>query len=236
MKVKLELATNPTAFSKLQVVKAVFEGVIYSLKAAKKYVDENLQIIKNPVNDVTLGGILDLKFGDAENNKVIDLLKEIYSVTPLSDEDFTQEEDSTAAQKLRQMLKRQSDVAPTKPYEVTDGELGVTIHSYDEMTIEWQNKSLFNNKQSERVIAGLRDAHLDVIETPVVYKDDDKDSVMLTISKRFPSGTKVNELQDFSLHVHRFILATCKIIALEEELEAANENVTDAFDELCDYE
>lgn len=227
MKVRLEYATNPTAFSQIQVVRAVLEGTSYNLKGAKEYVDENLQIIKESHNGVAIGGILDLKFEDAENNKIIDLLKETYSVTPLSDEDFEPAKPDEEAT---------TTPAVTKPYEVTEGELGVTIHSYDEMTIEWQNKSLFNNKQAERVMAGLKDAHFDVIETPVVYKGDDKDSVMLTFSKRFSSGTKINELRDFSLHVHRFILATCKIIALEEELEAANENVTDAFDELCDYE
>ena len=216
MKVKLEYATNPTALSKIQIVKAVLEGTSYNLKGAKEYVDENLQIIKDSINGTTLRGILDLKFEDAENNKVIDLLKKTHSVTPLSDKDLIH--------------------SVIKPYEVTEEELGITIHSYDETTIKWQNKSLFNNKQAKRVIAGLRDAHLDVIETPVVYKDDDKDLVMLTISKRFQSGTKIIELRDFSLNIHRFILATCKIIALEEELEAANENVTDAFDELCDYE
>lgn len=228
MKVKLEYTNDPSFFSTLRVVKAVLEGTSYNLKGAKEYVDENLQIIKNPVNDVTLGGILDLKFEDAENNKVIDLLKETYSVVPLSDEDFEPakpaDEEATAIP------------AVTKPYEVTEGELGVRINSYDEMVIEWQNKSLFNNKQAERVMAGLKDAHFDVIETPVVYKGDDKDSVMLTFNKRFPSGTNLKKLRDFSLYVHRFILAICKIIALEEELEAANENVTDAFDELCDYE
>lgn len=235
MKVKLEYATNPTAFSKLQVVKAVLDGTSYNLRGSEEYVDENLQIIKDLTNGATLGGILDLKFEDVENNKIIELLKETYSVTPLSDKDFTQEEDSTAAKKLRKMLKWQSNVAPTKPYEVTERELGVTIHSFDETTITWQNKSLLNKKQAERVISGLRDAHLDVTETPAIYKGDE-DSVLLTIKKHFPSGTDIRKLKDLSLCVHKFILGVCRMIVLEEELEDAKENSIDAFNTLRDYE
>ena len=59
MKVRLELVSNPTAFSKIQVVKAVLDGTSYNLRGAKEYVDENLQIIKDSINGATLGGILD---------------------------------------------------------------------------------------------------------------------------------------------------------------------------------
>lgn len=227
MKVKLELVSNPTAFSKLQVVKAVLEGTSYNLKGAKKYVDENLQIIKDQIHGTTLGGILDLKFEDVENNKVIDLLKETYSVTPLSDEE------AAAAQKIRKMLKRHS---ATKPCKGVEEELGIRIFSHDEMAIIWQNKSLFNKKQAERVIAGLKDADLQVAEMPIVCPDEEEDSVMLTIEKRFPSGTDLTKLRNFSLHVHIFISVVCEIVNLEERLENAKENAIDAFDELRDYE
>lgn len=227
MKVKLEYCgSDPTVF-KIPIVKAVKEGTSYNLRGAKEYVDKNLQIIKDPFVGATLGGILDLKFEDAENNKIIDLLKETYSVTPLSDEDFI------AAQKIRKMLKRHSVTMSCKEIE---GELGVRIFSCDEMEIMWQNKSLFNKKQAERVIAGLKDADLQVIETPVVCPDEDEDSVMLTIEKRFPSGTDLTKLRDFSLHVHIFISVVCEIVNLEERLENAKENSIDAFNELRDYE
>lgn len=227
MKVKLEYATNPTALSKIQIVKAVFEGTSYNLKGAKEYVDENLQIIKDSINGATLGGILDLKFEDVENNKIIDLLKETYSVTPLSDEE------AAAAQKIRKMLKRHS---VTKPYKGVEEELGIRIFSHDEMAIIWQNKSLFNKKQAERVIAGLKDADLQVAEMPIVCPDEEEDSVMLTIEKRFPSGTDLTKLRNFSLHVHVFISVVCEIVNLEERLENARVNSIDAFEELRDYE
>lgn len=226
MKVKLEYATNPAAFSNLQVVKAVLEGTSYNLKGAKEYVDENLQIIKDQIHGNTLGGILDLKFEDAENNKVIDLLKETYSVTPLSDKE------AMAAQKIRKMPKRHY---VTKPCKGIEEELGIRIFSCDEMVM-WQNKSLFNKKQAERVIAGLKDADLQVTETPVVCPDEEEDSVMLTIEKHFPSGTDLTKLRNFSLHIHIFISAVCEIVNLEERLENAKVNAIDAFDELRDYE
>ena len=155
------------------------------------------------------------------------MLKETYSVTPLSDEE------AKAAQKIRKMLKRHS---ATKLCKGIEEELGIRIFSCDETAIMWQNKSLFNKKQAERVIAGLKDADLQVTETPVVCPDEEEDSVMLTIEKRFPSGTDLTKLRNFSLHVHIFISAVCEIVNLEERLENARVNSIDAFEELRDYE
>lgn len=126
------------------------------------------------------------------------------------------------------------DVCEQKLQEVTDDDLGVSIHSIDEMTIGWQCKMLFTHKQAARVISGLRDAKFNVTEVLVMHEGNKV--TMLVVTKTFPSGTRSKELKKFEYLLHRFTYHVCEMINLEERVEGAKERAIDAFDELQDYE
>lgn len=118
--------------------------------------------------------------------------------------------------------------------EVTDDDLGVSIHSIDEMSIGWQRKALFSYKQAARVMAGLRDAKFNVTEANVMYEG--QKTTMLVVTKIFPTGTRKKDLEKFEKLLHTFMLAICEVVSLEERIESAKELAIEAFDNLQDYE
>lgn len=118
--------------------------------------------------------------------------------------------------------------------EVTDDDLGVSIHSIDETSIGWQCKMLFTHEQAARVMAGLHDATFNVTETLVTH-DGDK-ATMLVITKTFPTGTRKKDLEKFEKLIHIFIQTVCAVVSLEDALEGAKERAIEAFNELRDYE
>lgn len=118
--------------------------------------------------------------------------------------------------------------------EVTDDDLGVSIHSIDETSIGWQCKMLFTHEQAARVMAGLHDATFNVTETLVTH-DDDK-ATMLVITKTFPTGTRKKDLEKFEKLIRIFIQTVCAVVSLEDALEGAKERAIEAFNELRDYE
>ena len=124
--------------------------------------------------------------------------------------------------------------AERKLQEVTVDDLGVSIHSIDEMSIGWQRKMLFTHEQATRVIASLLDAKINVTETHVMYEGHK--TTMLVATKTFPSGAGKEDLEKFEDLIHAFICTVCEIIDLEERLESAKENAIKAFNELRDYE
>ena len=118
--------------------------------------------------------------------------------------------------------------------EVTDDDLGVSIHSIDETSIGWQCKMLFTHEQAARVMAGLHDATFNVTETLVTH-DGDK-ATMLVITKTFPTGTRKKDLEKFEKLIRIFIQTVCAVVSLEDALEGAKERAIEAFNELRDYE
>lgn len=122
----------------------------------------------------------------------------------------------------------------TKPQEVTDEDLGVSIHSIDEMSIGWQCKMLFSHEQATRVLAGLHDAKFNVTETHVTYKGDK--ATMLVITKTFPNGTRKKDLEKFEEPIRNFIHAVCTTVSLEDALEDAKEAAIKAFEDIRNYE
>ena len=126
------------------------------------------------------------------------------------------------------------DVCEKKLQEVTEDDLGVSIHSIDEMSIGWQRKALFSHEQATRVMAGLRDAKFNVTETNVMREG--QKTTMLIVTKTFPSGTKKKDLQKFEHLLHAFMCAVCDVVDLEERLEGVKQFAIDAFNELQDYE
>ena len=131
--------------------------------------------------------------------------------------------------KLNQMkIKQEMQI------EITDNDLGVSIHSIDEESIGWQCKMLFTHEQAARVMAGLHDATFNVTETLVTY-DGDK-ATMLVITKTFPTGTRKKDLEKFEKLIHIFIQTVCAVVSLEDALEGAKERAIEAFNELRDYE
>ena len=118
--------------------------------------------------------------------------------------------------------------------EVTDDNLGVSIHSIDETSIGWQCKMLFTHEQAARVMAGLHDATFNVTETLVTH-DGDK-ATMLVITKTFPTGTRKKDLEKFEKLICIFIQTVCAVVSLEDALEGAKERAIEAFNELRDYE
>lgn len=122
----------------------------------------------------------------------------------------------------------------TKSQEVTDDDLGVSIHSIDEESIGWQCKMLFTHEQAARVMAGLHDATFNVTETLVTH-DGDK-ATMLVITKTFPTGTRKKDLEKFEKLIRIFIQTVCAVVSLEDALEGAKERAIEAFNELRDYE
>lgn len=121
-----------------------------------------------------------------------------------------------------------------KSQEITDDDLGVSIHSIDEESIGWQCKMLFTHEQAARVMAGLHDAKFNVTETLVMH-DGDK-ATMLVITKTFPTGTRKKDLEKFEKLIRIFIQTVCAIVSLEDALEGAKERAIEAFNELQDYE
>lgn len=118
--------------------------------------------------------------------------------------------------------------------EVTDDDLGVSIHSIDETSIGWQCKMLFTHEQATRVMAGLHDATFNVTETLVTH-DGDK-ATMLVITKTFPTSTRKKDLEKFEKLIRIFIQTVCAVVSLEDALEGAKERAIEAFNELRDYE
>lgn len=118
--------------------------------------------------------------------------------------------------------------------EVTDDDLGVSIHSIDKMSIGWQRKALFSYKQAARVMAGLRDAKFNVTEANVMYEG--QKTTMLVVTKTFPTGTRKKDLEKFEKLLHTFMHTVCHVVDIEERLEYVKELAIDAFDELQDYE
>lgn len=121
-----------------------------------------------------------------------------------------------------------------KLQEITDDELGVSIHSIDEESIGWQCKILFNHGQATRVLAGLHDAKFNVTEALVMHEGNKV--TMLVITKTFPTGTRKKDLDKFEKLLRTFIYTVCKVVSLENELEVTKERAIEAFDELQDYE
>lgn len=122
----------------------------------------------------------------------------------------------------------------TKSQEVTNDDLGVSIHSIDETSIGWQCKILFNHEQATRVLAGLHDAKFNVTETLVMHEGNKV--TMLVITKTFPTGTRKKDLENFEKLLRTFIYTVCKVVSLEINLEDAKESAIEAFNELQDYE
>lgn len=121
-----------------------------------------------------------------------------------------------------------------KLQEVTDDDLGVSIHSIDEESIGWQCKILFNHRQATRVLAGLHDAKFNVTEAHVTYEGDK--ATMLVITKTFPTGTRKKDLEKFEELIHKFVRSTCEIVNLEERIESAKEAAIAAFEDIRNYE
>lgn len=121
-----------------------------------------------------------------------------------------------------------------KLQEVTDEDIGVSIHSIDEESIGWQCKILFNHGQATRVLAGLHDAKLNVTEALVMHEGNKV--TMLVITKTFPTGTRKENLDKFEKLLRTFIYTVCKVVSLEDELEIAKERAIEAFNELQNYE
>lgn len=124
--------------------------------------------------------------------------------------------------------------ASQESVEITDNDLGVSIHSIDETSIGWQCKMLFTHEQAARVMAGLHDAKFNVTETLVMH-DDDK-ATMLVITKTFPTGTMKKDLEKFEKLIHIFVQTVCAVVSLEDALEGAKERAIEAFNELQNYE
>lgn len=212
MKVKLQ------SKSKLQLLKAVREVLDLDLKEAKDLVDE--QEVKE---DMGLHVIVD---SEKTEEQIKTLIKQFdVTCTPLSDTDFCTPTilESTNSQKVEKKLQ-----------EVTNDDLGVSIHSIDEESIGWQCKMLFTHEQATRVLAGLHDAKFNVTEVLVMHEGNKV--TMLVITKTFPTGTRKKDLEKFEKLIRSFIHAMCAIVSLEDTLEEAKERAIKAFDELQDYE
>lgn len=141
--------------------------------------------------------------------------------------------DTAAPESANEQVVEQK-LQKTKSQEVTNDDLGVSIHSIDETSIGWQLKALFSYKQAARVMAGLHDAKFNVTETLVTY-DGDK-ATMLVITKTFPTGTRYKDLKKFEKLLHTFMCAVCEMVNLEEKIESAKELAIETFNELQDYE
>ena len=141
--------------------------------------------------------------------------------------------DTAAPESANEQVVEQK-LQKTKSQEVTDDDLGVSIHSIDETSIGWQLKALFSYKQATRVMAGLHDAKFNVTETNVVYKD--MKAKMLIVTKTFPTGTRKKDLENFEKLLHAFIYSVCEMVDLEEKRESAKELAIKSFNSLQDYE
>lgn len=207
MKVKLQSS------SKLRLVKAVKDILDIDLKEAYDLVTE-----QNPPKE---NGELYVKYFmiiDSEKTE-----EEIKVITNGCEVNYTFVVDCEPKVQPEQKLQ-----------EVTDDDLGVSIHSIDEMSIGWQRKMLFTREQAARVIAGLLDARINVTETHVMHEGNKV--TMLTIVKTFSSGTRKKDLERFEHLTSDFVQAVCATISLEDMLERLKEDAIKAFNELRDYE
>lgn len=141
--------------------------------------------------------------------------------------------DTTVPESANEQVVEQK-LQKTKSQEITDDDLGVSIHSIDEMSIGWQCKMLFTHEQATRVMAGLHDAKFNVTETLVMH--DGNKATMLVITKTFPTGTRKKDLEKFEKLIRIFIQTVCAVVSLEDALEGAKERAIEAFNELQDYE
>ena len=194
--------------SKIRLVKAVMKMLGITLKEAKDLVDKQVTTIAPVGVGLTEFFVI---INSAKTEEQIKAIAEECGInyTPL-------------------------DVCEQKLQEVTDDDLGVSIHSIDEMSIGWQRKALFSYKQAARVMAGLRDAKFNVTEANVMH--DGNKVTMLVVTKTFPTGTRKKDLEKFEKLLHTFMLAVCSVVDLEEKLESVKERAIEAFDELQDYE
>ena len=152
----------------------------------------------------------------------------------LDEEQVNDNDADTAAPESANERVVEQKLQKTKSQEVTDDDLGVSIHSIDETSIGWQLKALFSYKQATRVMAGLHDAKFNVTETNVVYEN--MKAKMLVVTKTFPTGTRKKDLENFEKLLHAFICSVCEMVDLEEKRESAKELAIEAFKELQDYE
>jgi hypothetical protein len=219
MKVKLQ------SDSKLQLAKAVKEVLNLCLRKAKDLIDEQGMKENNGFYV-----IIDSEKTEEQIKAMIGGCE--VTCTPLSDIDLCKTTCNRNAEKRLQ--------------EVTDEDLGVSIHSIDEMSIGWQCKMLFAHEQATRVLegltwfytfhalAGLHDAKFNITETHVMYKGDK--ATMLVITETFPTGTRKNDLEKFECLIREFIGNTCEIVNLEERIESAKEAAIEAFEDIRNYE
>lgn len=121
-----------------------------------------------------------------------------------------------------------------KLQEVTNDDLGVSIHSVDIMSIDWQCKMLFTHEQAVRILSALRDAKLNVTEALVMYNGNK--TTMLVVAKNFPNGVKKDYLEAFERQMHRLIENICRVIEIDHMLKDLQENVAETFEELDEYE
>ena len=152
----------------------------------------------------------------------------------LDEEQIDDNDTDTAAPESANEQVVEQKLQKTKSQEVTNDDLGVSIHSIDETSIGWQLKALFSYKQATRVMAGLHDAKFNVTETNVVYED--MKAKMLVVTKTFPTGTRKKDLENFEKLLHAFMCSVCEMVDLEEKIESAKELAIEAFNELRDYE
>lgn len=142
--------------------------------------------------------------------------------------------DNATAPESANYHEAEQKLQKTKLQEVTDEDLGVSIHSIDKMSIRWQCKILFNHRQATRVLAGLHDAKFNVTEALVMHEGNKV--TMLVITKTFPTGTRKEDLEKFEKLLRTFIYTVCKMVSLEDELEETTERAIEAFNKLQDYE
>lgn len=206
---KVKLLNIHQLGSKLIIVKALHEIGKMGLKEAKDCIDD---LFARGEKEVTI----DVKTTRSATKKLLDELGINYVFV---DDNKCPTHDQEATPKLQ---------------EVTDDDLGISIHSVDEMSIAWRRKMLFTHEQATRVIAGLHDAKLNVTEKLVMHEGNKV--TMLVVSKTFPSGIKKKDLGEFENLFHIFVSLVCEMVNTERILEDAKESAIEAFNALRNYE
>lgn len=207
MKVKLQSS------SKLCLIKAVKELTDSCLREAKNLVDKQGNVLGYLPNEKQSCVVIDSEKTEEQIKAIAKACDAIYTLVDVC------EQEQQAEKKLQ---------------EITEDDLGVSIHSINEESIGWQCKMLFTHEQATRVLAGLHDAKFNVTET-LVMRDGDK-ATMLVITKTFPTGTRKKDLEKFEKLIRIFIQTVCAVVSLEDALEGAKERAIKAFNELQDYE